>query len=128
MLAEMDGSKRSPSSAYFIFLIVHNVNYISMKHISMKTVKKPWTTLESICAHNKCPPRTDKENCYLRVNQYICNAEHQSASCPRCLKGLVPFLRVKYLRVLIRYGIPYPFNTGSLRPSSNLKHRIASET
>ena len=44
MLAEMDGSKRSPSSAYFIFLIVHNVNYISMKHISMKTVKKPWTT------------------------------------------------------------------------------------
>ena len=44
MLAEMDGSKRFPIIRILhSFLTVHLVD-ISMKHISMKTVKKPWTT------------------------------------------------------------------------------------
>ena len=39
----MDGSKRSPiNPRTSSFLTVHLVNH--RKHISMKTVKKPWTT------------------------------------------------------------------------------------
>ena len=44
MLAVMDGSKRSPSLRVLQpFLTIHPVN-ILVKHIYMKTVKKPWTT------------------------------------------------------------------------------------